>query len=220
MTEDGTPCRRMLRNRPYCDQHRDGDPVGSAGSPASPRTVAGLSNPTRSEYRDPPRPPVHRRAAATVEIAHVRTAVDVVQELASEGWRRTVAQRLAAHLGAEVWADVDRAWETARCKKLARAARNLSRLDPALARFDSVLGRQSIKAAVRRSAVAGAMVDRVIAAHTQPDTVILAMRVTGIVLCELHGCITGCQCLKDLADESGPALLTSKIAQVCDSYLG
>jgi hypothetical protein len=219
MTEDGTPCRRMLRNRPYCDKHRDGNPVGTSSGPVSPRTVAGPSNLTRSAYRDAPRPRVRHRAEATVEIAHVRTAVDLVQELASEGWRRTVAQRLASHLGDEVWADVDRSWETSRCRKLARAARNVSRLDPALARFDSVLGRQSIKGAVRRAPVAGAMVDRVLAAHTQLDTVVLAMRVAGIVLCELHGCITGCQCLKDLADETGPALLTFKIAQVCDGYL-
>jgi hypothetical protein len=159
------------------------------------------------------------RAEATFEIAHVRTVVDVVQELASERWRRTVAQRLASHLGDELWADVDRTWERSRCKRLAKAARNLSRLDPTLARFDSVLGRQNIRAAVKRAPVAGAMVDQVVAARTQPDTIVLAIRVTGIVLCELHGCITSCQCLEDLTDETGPGLLTSKITQICDGYL-
>ena len=218
MTERGKPCRRMLRNRPYCDKHRDDNPPSSANFPLSPHTVAELSNSTHFAYHDSPQPAASH-PPATVEIAHVRTAVDLVQELASERWRRTVERRLASHLGAETWADVDRAWETSRCKKLARAARNLSRLDPALARFDSVLGRQSIKGAARRAPVASAMVDRVFAAHTQLDTVVLAIRVAGIVLCELHGCIADCQCLKDLADETGPALLTSKIAQVCDSYL-
>ena len=173
--------------------------------------------PVSSEWTQLP-VPVSRRAEATVEIAYVRTAVDLVQELATEAWRRNVAQRLAAQLGGDLWADVDRTWETSRCRRLARAARNLARLDPALASFGSVLGRQRIRGAINRAPVAVTIADRA-STNAEADTVILAMRVAGIVLCELHGCIASCQCLKDLAEETGSVLLTAKIIQICDEYL-
>lgn len=142
-----------------------------------------------------------------------------MQELATDGWRRTVANRLASHLGDEFWSDVDRSWRTGHCKRLAKAARALAAAEPKLAAFDTVLGRQTIKGEVSRSPLAVSMVDRVISAHTQISTFVLALRVTGIVLCELHGCINDCQCLKDLADETAPPMLKAKISQICDGYL-
>jgi len=45
------------------------------------------------------------------------------------------------------------------------------------------------------------------------------MRVAGIILCEVHGYIVGCQSLRDLARETAPAALRSRIDQVCDGYL-
>src|SRR5258708_30158862 len=84
MTEDGRPCRRRLRNQPYCDRHSGGTPVGSPVGTASPRTAPGLSRLTGAAHRDAERAPVPRRAEATIEIAYVRTAVDLVQELATQ----------------------------------------------------------------------------------------------------------------------------------------
>ena len=57
-----------------------------------------------------------------VEIPLRTSAVDLVQELATQRWRRTVAQRLADHLGEDVWAEAGRAWLPSHCRKLAKAA--------------------------------------------------------------------------------------------------
>jgi len=92
-------------------------------------------------------------------------------------------------------------------------------VEPKLATFDTVLGRQTIKDKVSRSPVAVAMIDRVTSAQTQIGTLVLALRVTGIVLCELHGCVNECQCLKDLADETVPTMLKSRITEIWDGYL-
>ncbi len=63
------------------------------------------------------------------------------------------------------------------------------------------------------------MVDRVISAQTQISTMVLVLRVTGIVFCELHGRLSDCRCLKDLADETVPAMLKARITEICDRYL-
>ena len=63
------------------------------------------------------------------------------------------------------------------------------------------------------------MAQRVASTQTHLATFVLALRVTGIVLCELRGCIEDCQCLKDLADEVLPSMLKAKIAEICDGYL-
>jgi len=154
-----------------------------------------------------------------VEIPRLTSAVDLVQELATQRWRRTVAQRLADHLGEDVWAEAGRDWLPSHCKKLAKAAGNVAGLDPGLSGFDTVLGRERIKDAVKRARVGAALVDRVTTADTPVDAVVAAMRVTGIILCELHGCLAGCQSLRDLARETAPALLRSRIDEVCDGYL-
>jgi len=130
-----------------------------------------------------------------------------------------VAARFATHLGGEVWSGVDPSWRTGHCKRLAKAARALAAAEPRLATFDTVIGRQTIKGKVARSPIAVAMVDQVISAQTQISTMVLALRVTGIVLCELHGRLSDCQCLKDLADETVPATLKARITQICDGYL-
>jgi hypothetical protein len=154
-----------------------------------------------------------------MEIPRLTSAVDLVQELATQRWRRTAAQRLESHLGEEVWAEAGREWLPSHCRKLAKAAWNVAGLDPGLSGFDTVLGRQRIKDAVKRTRVGAALVDRVAAADTPVDTVVAAMRVAGIILCELHGYVTNCQSLRDLARETAPALLRSRIDEICDEYL-
>ncbi len=154
-----------------------------------------------------------------VLIAHAPSAIDVVQELATEGWRQAMAHRLTAHLGDQLWTEVDQTWHPAHCKRLAKAARNLRKLNPSLSSLDTVLGRQNVRRAVNRTAVGAALVDRVITADTQAEAVVLAMRVTGIALCEFRGWLTHCQCLKDLADETVPAQLEGKVLEVSDGYL-
>jgi hypothetical protein len=211
ITEDGTPCQRPLRNQRWCDKHPGGRSAQVLVAQPAPRPSA------------PHRQAGPQRIAIPVElprqVPRAKSAVGLVQELATDGWRRTVADRLSTHLGDEIWSDVDRSWRTGHCKRLAKAARALAAAEPRLATFDTLLGRQTIKREVSRSPLAVDMVDRVISAHTQISTVVLALRVTGIILCELHGCITGCQCLKDLADETAPAMLKAKITQICDDYL-
>jgi hypothetical protein len=171
----------------------------------------------------PVAPPQPRPAFTFVELprqtVQTRSAVELVQELATDGWRQTVSTRFSAYLGDQIWGDVDRSWRTGHCKRLAKAARALAAAEPRLASFDTVLGRQTIKDAVSRSPLAVEMVDRVVSAQTQIGTVVLTLRVTGIVLCELNGCLSGCQCLKDFADETVPTMLKARIAEVCDGYL-
>jgi hypothetical protein len=130
-----------------------------------------------------------------------------------------MADRLSSHVGDEIWSGVDHSWRTGHCKRLAKAARALAAAEPKLAAFDTVLGRQMIKDEVSRSPLAVAMVDRVVSAQTHIGTFVLALRVTGVVLCELHGCISDCQCLKDLADEIVPSMLKAEISRICDGYL-
>jgi len=114
-----------------------------------------------------------------VEIPRLTSAVDLVQELATQRWRRTVAQRLADHLGEDVWAEAGRDWLPSHCKKLAKAAGNVAGLDPGLSGFDTVLGRERIKDAVKRARVGAALVDRVTTADTPVDAVVAAMAATG-----------------------------------------
>lgn len=167
--------------------------------------------------RQRPQPPVD--ADVHVEILRVTSAVDLVQELATQRWRRTAAQRLADHLGDDAWSEAESEWLPSHCRKLAKAAGNVAGLDPGLSGFDTVLGRERIKDAVKRTRIGAVLVDRVTAADTPVDTVVAAMRVAGVILCELHGSIASCQSLRDLARETDPALLRSRIDQVCDGYL-
>lgn len=167
--------------------------------------------------RQRPEPP--GGADVHMEIPRVTSAVDLVQEMATQRWRRTVAQRLADHLGDDTWPQAEAEWLPSHCRKLAKAAGNVAGLDPGLSGFDTVLGRQRIKDAVKRTRIGAALVDRVTAADTPVDTVVAAMRVAGVILCELHGSIASCQSLRDLARETDPALLRSRIDQVCDGYL-
>lgn len=194
---------------------------GPSASPAAHMSVAHISGahmPVGPYQPKRGREPVGG-SELHVEIPHVVSAVDLVQELATQRWRRTAAQRLADHLGEEVWQEAGRDWLPSHCKKLAKAAWNLAALDPGLSGFDSVLGRQRIKDAVKRTRVGAALVDRVTAADTPVASVVAAMRVSGIILCELHGCVATCQSLRDLARETAPDLLRSTIDEVCDGYL-
>jgi len=190
-----------------------GPAANPAGRMSADRTSIRAFEPRRQ------RPEVSDGVDAHLEIPHPTSAVDLVQEMATQRWRRAVAQRLAEHLGEDVWADVERDWLPSHCKKLAKAAGNVAGLDPGLSGFDTVLGRQRIKDAAKRTRVGAAFVDRVAAPDTPVDSVVAAMRVAGIILCEVHGYIVGCQSLRDLARETAPAALRSTIDQVCDGYL-
>lgn len=208
ITEDGTPCQRRLRNQTWCDKHPGGRSNYTPAYRSAVRPVA-------------PVQPVPRFAPVELprQIVRAKSAVEVVQELATDGWRQTVATRFSSYVGDQVWGDVDRSWRAGHCKRLAKAARALATIEPKLATFDTLLGRQMIKDKVSRSPIGVAMVDRVVSAQTQIPTLVLALRVTGIVLCELHGCISECQCLKDLADETVPTMLEARITKICDGYL-
>jgi hypothetical protein len=152
-------------------------------------------------------------------IARAKSAVDVVKELATDGWRRTAADRLASYLGDELWTEVDRSWQTSHCERLARAARDLSELNKRLGTLGSVLAAQKVKAAIEHSDLARAMVGRALCAQTQADTMVRAIRVAGIILCVLHNCVESCQCLKDLTEEVGLPKLRAAITQICEGYL-
>lgn len=161
------------------------------------------------------------REPIQLEITHARTAIDVVHELATQSWRETVRERFTRHLGEGFWTEVHAAWRAAHCKRLAQAARNLTRIDPE-ANCGSVLVRESARSAVKRTVVGAALVDQVVAANARLEAVALAavLRVAGIVLCEDHGRLTTCQCLKDLAEGAAPTAIWAAITRVCDDYLG
>jgi hypothetical protein len=190
-----------------------GPTANPAGRMSADRVPIRAFEPRRQRPEAPDGVDVH------MEIPHLTSAVDLVQELATQRWRRTAALRLADHLGEDIWAQAEREWLPSHCKKLAKAAGNAAGLDPGLSGFDTVLGRQRIKDAVKRTQVGAALVGRVTAADTPVDSVVAAMRVAGIILCELHGCIASCQSLRDLARDTAPALLRARIDQVCDGYL-
>ena len=190
-----------------------GPTANPAGRMSADRMPIRAFEPRRQRPEPPGDADVH------LEIPRLTSAVDLVQELATQRWRRSVAQRLGDHLGEDVWAQAGREWLPSHCKKLAKAAGNVAGLDPGLSGFDTVLGRQRIKDAVKRTRVGAALVDRVTAADTPVDSVVAAMRVAGIILCELHGSIASCQSLRDLARDTAPALLRSRIDQVCEGYL-
>ena len=169
-------------------------------------------------------PPRHRAGAPSprllkMEFTQVKTAVDLVNELATEEWRRIVADRLSAYLDDEAAVLLDRSWKAGHCKKLAKAARNLARVGGQFSDFDSVLASQSARQAVSGSELATALLSRAVSLHNPTDTIVRGLRVCGITLCVINGCPESCQCLKDLCEDTGLPQLQDLINQTCDRFL-
>ena len=154
-----------------------------------------------------------------VEVPQVKTAVDLVNEIATEGWRRTTADMLSGYLDSESATLLDRSWKANHCRKLAKAARNLSRLGGQFTALDGVLASQSARQAVSGSALATALLSRAVTLHSPTDMIVRNLRVYGISLCVIHGCLESCQCLKDVCEETALPQLQGLINQTCDRLL-
>ena len=217
VTKKGAQCRRQLRERALCYQHLEGsgNPYSQGFESARQNTAA----PVRSAGAQAARARPSAQASKAAEATRVRALLDLYLELATAGWRATVADKLSSHLGDEIWGEIDRAWQTKDCKNIAEVARALEAVSGNFTKLVSALDEPSVKHAVSGSSLANALVNHVGAAQGQIDSVVLAMRVTGIVLCQTHGHLRSCQCLKDLADETVPTMLEAKLDQVCNSYL-
>lgn len=216
VTKAGAQCKRRLKRQTLCYQHAGGGSAG--GFHAHPDAGQKPKSPVEHSRRPDG---VHRpeRARITAQAKRAKTLLASYRELSTSGWRETMADRLSAHLGDAIWAEVDREWKTRDCKKLAEAARELAAAGGHLTNLDAVLGRPGVKEAVACSSLASAMVSRVQGLDKQVASVVLSMRVTGIIVCEIHGRLGSCQCLKDLADEVVPNVLQAKLDGVCYGYL-
>lgn len=215
ITEKGTPCQHPLTTQRWCGDHPGGRSK-HAPAPTAPPVQLKSSPPPQVRRASPSKP---RKVPTAGRIVEAKSAVELVREIATNGWRNTAVDRISSYIGNELWAQVDRSWHAKQCKKLAKAARSLSALEPDLATMGRVLGGRNVRSAVNGSVVASAIVSRVANLHSQVSTVVLALRLTGISLCELHGCIEDCQCLEDLADGTAPEMLKARIALICDDFL-
>jgi hypothetical protein len=158
-------------------------------------------------------------ADLAAQYERIRTLVDAYQELADEGWRNTLADRLSSALGDALWTDIDHAWAAGDCTRLAAAARALAAAEGKLAKFDSILTAPYVADAVTDSKLASAVLGRLQTVQGQAASTVLTMRVAGIALCEIRGRLSDCQCLKDIADEILPNELKSGLDRVCNNYL-
>jgi hypothetical protein len=149
----------------------------------------------------------------------VKALIGVYSDLTEEDWRRTLGDKVSSQLADEIWASVDRRWQTKDCENLAGAARALEKLAGKAGRLESALDKPRVKQAISTSAVATAMIKRVDVARQQIDKLVLTMRFAGIALCGMHSRLGDCQCLKDLADDVVPEMLEGKLDQVCEDYL-
>jgi len=166
-----------------------------------------------------PRREVRPAAIPKVELSRAKTAVDLVNELATDGWRRTAADKLSAYLDSETGALLERSWKADRCKKLAKAARKVAQLSGQFTVLDGVLASQSARAAAAGSDLATALLSRAISLHSPTDTIVRGLRVCGITLCVAHGCLGSCQCLKDLAEDIALPQLQNVINEAVDRFL-
>lgn len=166
-------------------------------------------------------------AKPKVELPAAKTAVDLVNELATDGWRRTVADKLSGYLDDEAATLLDRSWTASRCKKLAKAARKMERLSGQFDTLDGVLASQSARAAAAGSDLATALLERALSFHSPAslsfhspvDTLARGLRACGISLCAIHGCMGSCQCLKDLCEDTVLPKLQNAIDEALDRLL-
>lgn len=219
-TEDGTPCERHLVNQRWCQAHPGGRPTQPSYPPAQThRAVTQAARPAPPPAHAIPRHEVRSPQPPKLDLPRAKTAVDLVNELATEGWRRTAADRLSGYLDNESAALLDRAWKASHCKKLAKAAKNLARLSGQFTALDGVLASQSARSAVSGSELATALLCRAITVHSPTATIVRGLRVSGIALCAIHGCLESCQCLKDVCEETALPQLQDLINQTCDRFL-
>jgi hypothetical protein len=154
-----------------------------------------------------------------MRLPKAKTAVDLVNEMATEGWRRTAADRLSGYLDSEAATLVDQSWKASRCKKLAKAARRIAQLSGQFTALDSVLARQSARSAVSGSELATALLSRAVSIHSPTDAIARGLRACGISLCVIHGCLESCQCLKDLCEDTELPQLQNVIKESLDRFL-
>jgi hypothetical protein len=166
-----------------------------------------------------PRREVRPLIVPKVEISRAKTAIELVDELATDGWRRTAADRLSAYLDSEAGALLDRSWKADRCKKLAKAARKIAQLSGQFTILDGVLASQSARAAAAGSDLATALLSQAISLHSPTDTIVRGLRACGISLCVAHGCVGSCQCLKDLVEDTALPQLQNVIDEAIDRFL-
>lgn len=207
LTRRHTQCKRNVRGSTLCYQHVGG-PIASVPAAAEPhRSVWARAEEAAEAFG---------QAAA---LAREKALLGAYRELAADGWRATLADKLSSHLGESVWQRVDRGWDTEDCRRLAEAARTLEELSGKAGRLQSDLGRPGVKQVIAASSVATAMVNRANVVRQQTDAVVLSMRVAGMALCEMRRRLLDCQCLKDLADKTLPGVLEADLDQACVTYL-
>lgn len=209
-TKAGPQCKRRIKGRTLCYQH-----TGNAVDSGVKRAPSGRQGTATTGRR-------RRKPSTTTgqaSVARVEELLKTYRELAQEGWRGTLADKLSSHLGDEIWDGVDSSWKAEDCESLAKAAQALEKLAGKAGQVESVLDKPGVKTAVSASAVATAIVGRVGVARQQTDKLVLTIRITGIALCEMRGRLGDCQCLKDLADDVVPGALEAKLDQVCETYL-
>lgn len=158
-------------------------------------------------------------AEPKIELPPAKTAVDLVNELATDGWQRTVADKLSGYLDDEAATFLDRSWTASRCKKLAKAARKMEQLSGQFETLDGVLASQSARAAAAGSDLATALLARALSFHSPADTIARGFRACGIGLCAIQGCIGSCQCLKDLCEGTVLPKLQDAINEAVDRFL-
>ncbi len=98
-------------------------PALPARAPSRPILRADIRSDT-SGRDSPPKPHPGRRKPSTSEKDAIRIALDV----ATQGWQRTVAHRLADTLGDGLWAKFRRRWYSGTCRALANSARELLKI--------------------------------------------------------------------------------------------
>lgn len=153
-----------------------------------------------------------------MDLPREKTAVDLVHELATDGWRYTTAERLSTYLDGEAATLIDRPWKAGHCKKLAKAARNVAKVGGIFSTFESVLASQSARQAVSCSEVATALLSRAISLQSPTEMIVRDLRVSGIALCAINSCVPSCQCLKDLCEDTSPTQLQNLITLTCDYF--
>lgn len=183
------------------------------------------SQPPQSQAQSqlPQLPPKQQRLVRRVELPEAKTAktaVGLVNELATDGWRRAAVDRLSDYLGDEAGSVLDQSWKAGHCKKIAKAARNLARLGGQFAALDGVLASQSARQAVSGSEVGTVLLARAIMLHSPTDVEVIArgLRVSGITLCVLNGCLGSCQCLRDLCEDAELSRVQELVDQALDQF--
>jgi hypothetical protein len=166
-----------------------------------------------------PRREVRLPQPPKLDLPRAKTAINLVNELATDGWRQTTADKLSGYLDTESAVLLDRAWKASHCKKLAKAAKNLARLGGQFTALDGVLASQSARNAVSGSELATALLGRAITIHSPTAMIVRGLRVSGIAQCVIHGSLESCQCLKDVCEETALPQLQDLINQTCDRFL-